>query len=87
MRAVSGVSGEGVECLVMSRVSMRHFISGVKLGLCTFLLPLGMCILAIFVIIALNFGVIMSMLVMFVVSRVANRFSVSSVNLSQFAFL
>ena len=87
VRAVSWDSGDGVECRVVSRVSMRLFISGVKLGLCTFLLPLGMCNLAIFVIIALNFRVMMSMLVMLVVSNVANRFSVSSVYLSQFAFL
>ena len=85
--AVSGVSGEGVECRMVSLVSMRLFISGVKLGLYTFLLPLGMCFLAILVIIALNCVVIVSMLFMLVVSSEANRSSVSSVNLSQFAFL
>ena len=72
---------------MLSRVWMRLFISGVKFGLCTFRLPLGMCIFAIFVIIELNLGVIMSMSVILVVSSEANRLSVSSVYLCQFAFL
>ena len=42
--AVSGEIGGGVECRTVSLVSMRRFISGVKLGLWTRRLPLGMCV-------------------------------------------
>ena len=87
LRVMSVECGGGVACRVRFRSSMRRLISGVKLGLCTLRLPLGICILAIFVIIALNLGVIVSMFVMLVVSSVAYRFSVSSVNFSQSAFL
>ena len=64
VRTVSSVCGNGAECFVFSRVSMRLFISGVKLGLSTLRLPRGICFLPVLVIMELNCAVI----VLYVVS-------------------
>lgn len=71
----------------MSRCLMRPLVSGVKLGLCLFLLPLGMYFLSAFCINVLKVCTAVLMFVMGVLFRVSKCCSVSLVKSSQLALL
>ena len=79
--------GMGALCLSLSRCLMRSLISGVKFGLCVFLLPLGMYFVSAFCIIVLNVSRAVFMFEMGVLFRVSKCCSVSSVKAVQLALL
>ena len=83
---VSGEWGCG-EWLSVLRCLMRPLISGVKLGLWFFLLPLGIYFLSAFCMIVLKVCTAASMSVMGVLFSVAKCCSVSLVKSSQLALL
>ena len=84
---MSWLKGVWEVCFRVSLCLMRPCISGVKLGLCDFLLPRGMCFLSAFWMIVLKSCTVVLMFAMRLLFSVSKCCSVSLVNSSQLALL